>query len=412
MNNEKNNKDVYRKNNKKDISGDTVMYSIKSERPSSRKPSNGKRPPKKKKNKKRRIIILSIIAVIVLALVGAGVYAAVTFSSLHRNIDKSADALGIDADKFKDVGTDIDNILLLGIDDDNTSDSMMILSVDRKHNKIKLNSLLRDSFVKIEATKNKKEHYGKLNEVYNLGGASLSLKTVNQNFGLNLTEYASVKFKGMASIIDAVGGIDMEVTEKEADMLNGLILSTPELKGEEGVSDHGKIHLNGTQAVSYSRIRKVDNTNGQWGDYGRTDRQRAVMEKLFEKARTMPYNEYPGMINKFLPYMETSLNFDKIIGLAGSLTRPELKMEQTRTPKTEYTINAGFNYQGGSTVYYDVKYAGDMINAFIYEDISNEDYMAKNPPKTTMMGPLGKNGPTKEPSSSSSSKSSSSKSAS
>ncbi len=333
------------------------------------------------KSRKRKIIWSSVISVILVALLAGGVYAASIFMQFrHVDIDKSDEALGIDSSKF-DNSTDITNIALYGIDDSGNSDSIMIISLYNRHNKVMLISILRDSIVKVQPT-GEDAYYTKINEAYSAGGPTLAIKTLNQNFGLNVTDYASIEFEGMVKIIDAVGGIDMTVTPAEEEEINGLIASTPELSGPL-LNSSGEVHLNGNQAVAYSRIRHIDNTDGQYGDYGRTDRQRAVMEKLFEKALQMDYSQYPAFIQSVLPYLETSLSVDQILDLAGILTRDNVTFEQTRVPMTEYTINSGFAYNGKSTVYYNVSYAGDLINAFIYDDIPPETYLAEHPAPTT-----------------------------
>lgn len=122
-----------------------------------------------------------------------------------------------------DGSSDIVNIALFGVDQRNNqeqvrSDSVMILSVDKKHNKIKIISLMRDTYVEIEG-------YGKtkLTHAYYYGGPQLAVKTINQNFGTNITEFATVNFQQMAAIIDAVGGVEIDISEAERKNANGSI---------------------------------------------------------------------------------------------------------------------------------------------------------------------------------------------
>lgn len=345
---------------------------------------------RRRRKRLRRMIAFSVVIIIATALLFGTCYVISVLSKFqHEDID--ANSIGIDKEKFVDSGTGITNIALFGVDNDGTSDSIMLLSVDKDRNKIKLISILRDSLVKVDP-KNKTPYYTKLNEAYNSGGAETSLRAINKNYNLNVTEYASIKFDGMSKIIDKVGGIDINITKDEQNWINGLIASTKELKTlSAGVEDFGNVHLNGAQAVAYSRIRKVSNQDGQSNDYGRTDRQRAVMEQLLHKALSLKRSDYPAFIESVVPYMKTSLSIGQIIDLAGILTRPGLVMEQTRVPMTEYTINADYDYYLNdtkkSTVYYNLTYAGDIINAFIYEDITPQDYMIDHPPILTG-GPL------------------------
>lgn len=335
--------------------------------------------------------ILFIIGSLLLILLSLGTAYAINLYSQfnHVNLGANDEELGIAADKQVDTGTDITNIALFGVDTRSdsftgNSDSIMILSVDKQHNKIKLISILRDSLVKVDGY-----GYTKITEAYGLGGAKLAMKTINQNFDMDIRDYATINFGGMAEIIDAVGGVTIDVSDAEISMLNGLAAQMADSLDEPTppkVTKSGPQTLNGLQAVAYSRIRKVDNPDGSWGDYGRTDRQRTVMEQLFNKALNMSFTQYPSFVQSLLPYVETSLDIGEILNLAGILNRDNVTFEQTGVPTTEYTINAGYSYNGKSNVYYNLDYASALIHAFIYDDIPPETYIAQNTPPMT--GPL------------------------
>lgn len=340
-------------------------------------------------SKKKSVFL--IISSLLLILLSLGVaYALNLYSQFqHVDLDASDEDLGITAGTQVDTGTDITNIALFGVDTRSdsftgNSDSIMILSVDKQHNKIKLTSVLRDSLVQVDGY-----GYTKITEAYGLGGPTLAIKTLNQNFQLDIRDYATINFAGMAEIIDAVGGVTINVSSAEIDMLNGLAAQMAASLGEPApakVTQPGPQILNGLQAVAYSRIRKVDNPDGSWGDYGRTDRQRAVMEQLFEKAMHMSPTQYPAFIQSILPYVETSLDIGEILNLATIFSRDNIVFEQACVPSTEYTINAGYSYNGKSNVYYNLDYAAGLIHSFIYDDIPSETYIAQNTPPMT--GPL------------------------
>lgn len=283
------------------------------------------------------------------------------------------------------------NIALFGLDtrDENSfkgnSDSMMILSLNTETKKIKIVSIMRDSLVKIE--KNGKTYYQKMNSAYASGGPELAIKTINRNFGLDISEYATVNFYGMAEIIDAVGGIDIELTKQEVstthkDGFNGLVKRHCKKLGIDPkpyyITTAGKHHVNGIQAVAYSRIRKFVNIWGTNNDFGRTDRQRFVMEQLFNKALTLDKSKYLGLAKALMPYTETSLSLSEIMGLAFDILLESPKFEQTRMPLNEYQMKAPSIPKVGSTVYYDLDFAKDLLHAFFYQDISPEEYVKIN----------------------------------
>ncbi len=344
---------------------------------------------RRKRIKLKRLILLSTIILLILAIFFITTYAISIISKFqHEDIDTND--IGINEELFSKDELGITNIALLGVDDNGTSDAIIIASIDTNSKKIKMISILRDSLVKVDQ-KNKKPFYTKINEAYGNGGAETTLRAINSNFNLNVKDYISIKFDGLASIIDKIDGIDVNITAEESKHINGLIASTKGHGHCPQIEGYGDVRLNGIQAIEYARIRKKLNQNGQRDDYGRTDRQRLVLETILKKVKQMPYNEIPDLIDTFLPYMKTSLSLNKILSLSKILKSNELSISQTRVPMVEYTINEGYNLTvngtSKSTVYYNLKYAGKLINAFIYDDISPEDYMKEHPPVLTG-GPL------------------------
>lgn len=291
------------------------------------------------------------------------------------------------------INEDIINIALFGIDTRDVdsfsglSDSIMILSINTVTKKIKIISIMRDTLVPI--TYNGKTTYAKINSAYSKGGPELAIKTLNQNFDLDISEYATVNFYGMVDIIDAVGGIDAELTKaevvsasKNAYALNACIAEICSNLGVDPgkyyITTAGQHHLNGIQAVAYSRIRKVANIWGTTDDYGRTDRQRYVMEQLFNKAVTLGKSDYVKLAKALIPCSETSLSYSEIMGLAMDVLLDSPSFEQQRMPQAEYQMTAPTIKSVGSCVYYDLDFAAKLIHAFIYDDISFEDYTNEN----------------------------------
>lgn len=326
-------------------------------------------------------ITASLLAIILLLVAVAGIYINVILAKIERDKEFKKQDLGFE----NVIDKDVFNIALFGVDSrkvgdfSGLSDSMMILSVNKKDNTVKIVSLMRDSLVPIDGVGNTK-----LNTAYSKGGPSLAVKTINQIFGLDISAYATVNFFGMGDIIDAVGGIDIEVTEDELFAekgLNELVEQHAKPLGKNPedykIYTAGVHHMNGIQAVAYARIRAVPNINGTSNDFGRTERQRIVMQKLMEKALSLEVSALPGLVNKLVPYVKTSLNNSELVSLATFLAgKPQLL--QARVPGDDYIINADYRGTGASTVYYNYEYAGKLLHAFLYRGILPDDYIAQN----------------------------------
>ena len=343
----------------------------------------------KKPQKAIFIASLSVVLCIVIAVAAAVGYISSVLGRIDRD-DTFSSLTNSDLGFTDTINENIFNIALFGVDSrkvgnySGLSDSIMILSVDKLNNDIKLVSIMRDSFVPIEG-KNGKTRYGKINSAYSTGGPQLAVKTLNQLFSLDIANYATVNFYGMSDIIEAVGGIEAEITDSELHVkrfnINDMIYEQCQYMGLDAkdyyISETGMQHLNGVQAVAYSRIRHAKNFNGVNDDFGRTDRQRYVMQQLLEKALKMDVTSYPALVNKLLPYVKTSLSNDQLLSLAYFLSKKPA-MIQARIPHDDFIINANYKVNGDSTVYYNYKYAGKVINALFYEELLPEEYMKLN----------------------------------
>ena len=200
------------------------------------------------------------------------------------------------------------SVLIIGTDgrtDDERgrSDSMILVSLNRKTNKLYMTSFMRDCNVEIPG-------FGenKLNAAYSYGGPELLMDTIEKNFRVQIDDYLQINFGTFASVIDAAGGIDMEISDAEAESINVILISeVNELMGDERESDllqhGGKVHLNGKQALSYSRIRNVGNY-----DFERTNRQRKVMTELIKKARSGGLSFIRKVAKNALPSITTNMS--------------------------------------------------------------------------------------------------------
>lgn len=340
----------------------------------------------------QRVTMISCTSVVLVLAIAAGVLR-IIFNYNYNNITKNPDDLG-----FESIINDkIVNIALFGIDTRDPksfkglSDSIMIMSLNTETKKVKLMSVMRDTLVPI--TYNGKTTYGKINSAYNKG-PEFAIKTLNTIFGLDISEYATVNFYGMADIIDAVGGIEVELAKGELDAkvyesgylanlgLNGNIEEICRYKGIDPskyyIKEAGVHHLNGIQAVAYARIRHAANIEGVNDDYGRTDRQRYVMEQLFNKAIKLDKGKYMSLAKALMPCSETSLSYSEILSLAFNILLQSPTFEQTRIPDFSYQMPSKSIRGVGQCVYYDLDFAAKLIKAFIYDDIKPEDYIETN----------------------------------
>ncbi len=330
---------------------------------------------------RKRAIVVALIAVILVLVIVASIilgYVIKVSNAYHHDDD-------FWIDNVEPISKDVTNIALFGLDtrDKNSfeglSDSIMVLSLNKKTGSIKIVSVMRDSLVKIPGYENPR----KINSAYSLGGPTLAVQTLNANFGLDITEYATVNFSGMADIIDAVGGIYVNVLKSELNAYNGLNHNIEHQAKAQGVEPQlvasaGYQKLNGMQAVAWARIRSVATEGGEGNDFGRTDRQRYVMEQLLNTATNMGVSEYPSLINGLLPYVKTSLSVSEIASLSTLLVKG-MTFEESRIPQSKYIINGNFSVSGvGSTVYYNLDYAAKVLYAYLYEGTSPEDYMEQN----------------------------------
>lgn len=279
---------------------------------------NQSRRKRRRKKRHRRVLLIIEIVVILLAIAFASImfmpnskaFMVRTFTgcpagrmilkTLYKN-NYDANVYENDAKNIRTVnlGNGYTNIALMGIDprdgefDDSThSDTIMIVSINNKTHDVKLVSVYRDSFLKMKGEKSKKAIYEKANYAYFIGGVSSTINMLNENFDLDITEYAIVNFEGLADIIDALGGVDISITDAERDLINGYLVETREITGMDApdVKKTGKVHLSGLQATAYCRIRYTEFTdsdgNVYHNDYGRTARQRYILNTVLEKAKT------------------------------------------------------------------------------------------------------------------------------
>lgn len=246
-------------------------------------------------------------------------------NEIHQQMNQLSDV-----DTVEDE--DVYNLLLVGVDRrdktwNGNSDSMMLVSINHTAKRVSVVSLMRDTYVNIP------EHgYNKLNAAYALGGGPLLTETITDTYKVDVSRYAAVDFEDMIQIIDALGGIDLEMTDAEVEVANGYMLdmcNTLGLNGYDYVLPGGGVyHCNGVQAVAYARNRYVGNS-----DYARTERQRYVISQIIEEVKRMDVAQLTQFVKDVLPLVTHNVEETEIWDLVTKA--PEIlqyKFVQDRIP--------------------------------------------------------------------------------
>ena len=263
-----------------------------------------------KKKKSRGKKVLTVLAVL-LVLFGAVWYLAIGSIYGKMRYNRLETLAG---EPLKENG--VVNILLIGSDsrtegDDGRSDAMILLSVSSKTRTIHMTSLLRDMYVDIPGRDG-----NRLNAAYSFGGPELLLETVKQNLGIEVNRYAVVNFQAFANLVDAVNGVDLELTNEEVKWVNAYLNEYNELRGMPMETDYldtslsGMIHLNGAQSLAYSRNRFIGT------DFGRTERQRKVLSAVMKKLPAALVTNPNGLINGLFPNLTTNLTQTECLRLS------------------------------------------------------------------------------------------------
>lgn len=211
------------------------------------------------------------------------------------------------------------NIVLLGLDarednfgTGNRSDCIMIISLNQETKNVKIASVYRDTYLNIDG-----HGLDKVTHAYSYGGPKLALSTLNKNLDLNITEFVAVNFDTVHTVVDSVGGVDINIEQSELKYINNYITAADKQFGTSTpkITTTGKQTLNGVQALAYSRIRYTEG-----GDYKRTERMRDVLIAVFEKAKTMSVSDLNSLSDTILPHVSTNININEAIGMLPQLT--------------------------------------------------------------------------------------------
>lgn len=283
-------------------------------------------------------------------------------------LDRTPAALGISQktiDRVKATTNPPTNLALFAVDrrkdgEKANSDVIMVISLDAQSGKVKMSSIMRDTYVKIEG-----HGMDKINAAYALGGPQLAIKTINQNFDLDIKDYMNVDFYSAAKIIDALNGVEVNVKQAELSYLNNYLneLAIYDKVPAVHVNNAGLQKLSGRQTVAYTRIRAVGN-----GDYERTERQRSVLVALFNKMKASGPEMFPVFASQVLPNLETSMaNFTLMTFAGGILNSKNKVVDQARFPLDGQSVGKKIN-----SIWYlttDLKTTTASIHNFIYKNV-------------------------------------------
>lgn len=307
------------------------------------------------KHKKRKIVGIIILAVVLLIV---GIYGSIVWMFYKDTVgvvskdevDPKAEKVKIAEEDQKDK--DVFNVLLVGTDsrdpnsDKGRSDSMMLVSFNKKHNKSTVISFMRDTLVDIDG-------YGRsrLGHTYAYGGVGLTINTLNQTYGLDIQNYVTISFDNLVNVIDEIGGVEVYISEEEAEYYrkNGM----PDIVA-------GDVTLTGSQALAHARNRTLGS------DFERTRRQRSVMYGIYRKIMSeKDISALLPLINYCVTQVETNMSVTEIYDMAKEvLSTEDLKMQQACAPQEgTYTPIV---YEGMDVLEIDVDANKKMIEDLLY----------------------------------------------
>lgn len=298
----------------------------------------------KKKSRARNVLLVLLICFELILVLGVGIVYGIFKSKYDKSIFRDKESLNYNAtietgtlpdspkavvdkihDEMKDVAKrqirddkEVTNILLIGsdrrqLDWDGNSDAIIICSINRRTRRIVMTSIMRDTYAYIEPKASWHGGYWRINHANALAGPTFLVKTIENNFKIDIDYYASVDFYAFADIVNIMGGLDLDILPQEIPYINTGIAEYNRLVGlpsEDGfLHQSGTVHVTGKQALSYARIRKLDS------DYNRTARQRTVLMKIFHKAAGLSVGQLNSLMDAILPHVIHNIPQGEMISL-------------------------------------------------------------------------------------------------
>ena len=281
--------------------------------------AENRRTKKRRKKKKSRKIVLFVFEILLLAILLVAAY----FIGMVNRVkyeNMSETEAGINDDLSKDTLESLEgytNIAVFGLDNrsannyqEGNSDVVMIASIDNKTKNVKLVSVYRDTFLSVGGGT-----YFKCNNAYARGGAKQAVQMLNSNLDLDIKEYVCVDWAAVVEVIDDLGGLDLNITQGEMNQINKYKKDVDGVTGKNtpNVTQYGLVHLDGTQATTYARIRKLSGD-----DFKRASRQRIVLQAMLEKANPATLVK---ICNSMVDDISTTLSLDQMVSLAKDVTK-------------------------------------------------------------------------------------------
>lgn len=323
-----------------------------------------------KKRRKRKVIIFTV-EILVLLVVLAGLYVSLKLSKMDSGNKIEAKNL-----KQNDLTVETQETLekyttlaLFGLDNRGNgnfargnSDVIIIASINEKTKEVKMASVYRDTYLNMTDGNG----YRKANAAYANGGVDQAVSMLNVNLDLDITDYVVVDFNAVSEAVDILGGVEIELTSDEVDLINGYIEEVAEVTGKKssGIYEPGLHNLDGVQATSYGRIRY---TAGD--DYKRTERQRLVIEKMVEKALSSDLATIDKLVDKVMSEVKTSLTNTEVLMLAKDAFSYSLG-ENTGFPFDKTAKDLG-GKAGDCVIPLDLASNVEQLHQFLFE---TEDY--------------------------------------
>lgn len=272
------------------------------------------------------VLVLLVVIVAVIAIVKKD-------EKPHSGMGNIQQTENEESEEMEEVhsGYKMDTFVIFGVDSrkneldkGTSSDSITLVSMNHDLKEVRVVSILRDTFADTGEF-----GFEKLTYAYNYGGVKSALNTLNTNYDLNLKKYATFNFNSAGDIVDKLGGIEIEITADEVQYINAGIAEGNKLRGtkSEYITEAGTYLLDGTQAVAYSRIRR---TSG--AEVKRTERQRTVLFKMFEKTKTLDGSDRIEIAEEFMDRIKTNFSTDKMTSLMYLMSQYEIK-EMTVFPQ-------------------------------------------------------------------------------
>lgn len=335
----------------------------------------GRKNARKKKNSKGKMILLIVEVVILIGAIAA-------LGLILKTTDKDTGIVKYDIDdievssevkgKWAEVEETYTNIALFGVDARNgklstgtRTDTIMILSVNNSTGESRLVSVYRDTYLNLG-----NDVYNKCNAAYAKGGPEQAISMLNMNLDLYITDFVTIGFEGMMEVVDAVGGVEIDIQENEIKHLNNYqasMYATEENPNNlttdyVAITEPGLQTLSGYQAVAYCRIRAVGN------DFGRTERQRKVLQAVLDKAKTLSASQLNDIADDVFPMVATSLDLDEILSLVANVSSYEI-VGSSGFPFDTNITTGKIGSKGSCVIPMDLATNVELLHEYLYPEI-------------------------------------------